>query len=101
MKVMERVREAIRQKRKVFIRYRPEGQAGERTYSAAPMDIAPGKTLPTKANDYLWIHSDEHDSTIRLRMDRVLGVELSEETFDPAEIMKSWKSESPEWNLPR
>jgi|GEM_PF-1993730 len=99
--VMERVKEAIRLKRKIFIRYRPETQEGERTYSASPLDIKPGTSQATKAHDYLWLHLDERDDPISLRMDRVLGVELSEETFDPADIMKSSKDKLPEWNVPR
>lgn len=100
-RVKDRVKEAIRQKRKIFIRYRPEGETGEQIYSAAPLDITPGSSQTTKTHDYLLVHSDEHDSTLRLRMDRVLGVELSEETFDPAEAIKGWKDKAPKWNLPR
>ena len=99
--VMDRVREAIRLKRKLFIRYRPEGEKTERTYSASPLDIKPGTSQATKGNDYLWIYFDEENNTVSLRLDRVLGVELSEETFDPKEMLKSWKDKAPEWNLPR
>jgi hypothetical protein len=34
-----------------------------------------------------------------LRLDRVIGAELSEETFGPAEVMTPGKR--PEWNVPR
>ena len=100
-RVMERVKEAIRQKRKVYVRYRPDPQGPVEIYQVACLDIKPGKTSATRANDYLWVYSYEHESVISLRLGRVLGVELSEETFDPAELMADWKKREPEWNVPR
>jgi len=100
-RVMERVKQAIAQKRKVYVRYRPDPQGPVETYQGACLDVKPGKTPATRANDYLWVYSYEHESVISLRLGRVLGVELSEETFDPAEVMADWKKREPEWNLPR
>ena len=100
-RVVERVKEAIRQKRKLYVRYRPDPQAPVDAYQVAPLDIKPGKTPATRANDYLWVHSYDHGSTLSLRLERVLGVELSEETFDPAELMAGWEDKEPEWNVPR
>jgi len=100
-RVVERVKEAIRQKRKLYVRYRPDPQAPMDAYQVAPLDIKPGKTPATRANDYLWVHSYDHGSTLSLRLERVLGVELSEETFDPAELMAGWEDKEPEWNVPR
>ena len=100
-RVVERVEEAIRQKRRCYVRYRPGPEGPIETYHVAPLDIKPGKTPATKANDYLWVHSYEHEDTISLRLGRVLGVELSEETFDPEEIMADWKNKEPAWNVPR
>jgi predicted DNA-binding transcriptional regulator YafY len=100
-RVMERVKQAIRQKRKVYMRYRPDPQGPVETYQVACLDVKPGKTPATRANDYLWVYSYEHESVISLRLGRVLGVELSEETFDPAELMADWKQKEPEWNVPR
>jgi predicted DNA-binding transcriptional regulator YafY len=100
-RVMERVKQAIGQKRKVYVRYRPDPQGPVETYQVAPLDVKPGKTPATRANDYLWVYSYEHESVISLRLGRVLGVELSEETFDPAELMAGWKKKEPEWNVPR
>ncbi|MFB0533752.1 MAG: WYL domain-containing protein [Anaerolineae bacterium] len=100
-RVMERVKQAIAQKRKVYVRYRPDPQGPVETYQVACLDVKAGKTLATRANDYLWVYSYEHESVISLRLGRVLGVELSEETFDPAELMADWKKKEPEWNLPR
>ena len=100
-RVMERVKQAIAQKRKVYVRYRPDPQGPVETYQVACLDVKPGKTPATRANDYLWVYSYKHESVISLRLGRVLGVELSEETFDPAEVMADWKKREPEWNLPR
>ena len=100
-RVMERVKEAIRQKRKVYVRYRPDPQGPVEIYQVACLDVKPGKTPTTRANDYLWVYSYEHESVISLRLGRVLGVELSEETFDPAELMADWKKREPKWNVPR
>ena len=100
-RVVERAREAINLKRKLYVRYRPDPKAPLEAYQVAPLDVKPGKTAATRANDYLWVHSYEHGHVLMLRLERVLGVELSEETFDPAEIMADWKGKSPEWNVPR
>jgi hypothetical protein len=100
-RVMERVKEAIHQKRKVYVRYRPDPQGPVEIYQVACLDVKPGKTPATRANDYLWVYSYEHESVISLRLGRVLGVELSEETFDPAELMADWRKREPEWNVPR
>jgi hypothetical protein len=99
-RVVERAKEAIRAKRKLYVRYRPDPDELPETYLVAPLDIKPGKTPATRANDYLWVHSYEHESTLSLRLGRVLGVELSEESFDPAEVMAGWKKK-PEWNVKR
>jgi predicted DNA-binding transcriptional regulator YafY len=100
-RVVERVKQAISQKRKVYVRYKPDPEAPVEAYLVAPFDVKPGKTPATRANDYLWVYSYEHESVISLRLGRVLGVELSEETFDPAELMAEWKQKEPEWNVPR
>jgi hypothetical protein len=100
-RVVERLKDAIRQRRKCYVRYRSRPEASIETYHVAPLDIKPGETPATNDKDYLWIHSYEHDRTISLRLDRVLGVELSEGTFDPQALMADWKDPSPEWNVAR
>jgi hypothetical protein len=100
-RVVERVKEAIQGKQKIYVRYRSAGRRHVETYQAAPLDIKPGKTRATRINDYLWIYSYEHRHVLSLRLGRVLGVELSEETFDPAAIMAEWERQQPEWNVPR
>jgi predicted DNA-binding transcriptional regulator YafY len=100
-RVMERVKQAISQKRKVYIRYRSDPQGPVETYQVACLDVKPGRTPTTRANDYLWVYSYEHESVISLRLGQVLGVEVSEETFDPVGLMADWKQRDPEWNVPR
>ncbi len=100
-RVVERVKEAIRGKRKCYVRYRPDLEEPMETYLVAPLDVKPGKTPATKANDYLWAYSYEHESVVSLRLGRVMGVELSEETFDPVELMADWRNKEPEWNVAR
>jgi hypothetical protein len=100
-RVVKRIEEALRQKRKCYLRYRPGRKSSVAAYLAAPLDIKPGKTQATRVNDYVWVHSYEHERVISLRLGRVLGVELSEESFDPAELMADWKNKEPEWNVPR
>ncbi|MDY7078279.1 MAG: WYL domain-containing protein [Chloroflexota bacterium] len=98
-RVLERVKEAIRAQRKCYVRYRPDPAEPVQTYHVAPLDVKPGKTAATQANDYLWAYSYEHQSIVSLRLDRVMGVEPSEETFDPAGLMVDWKES--EWNVAR
>jgi predicted DNA-binding transcriptional regulator YafY len=98
-RTVDLVREAIQNKRKCYVRSRPVPEEPVQSYHVAPLDIKPGKSAATKANDYLWAYSYEHESVVSLRLDRVIGVEMSEETFDPAEVVTSGKK--PEWNVPR
>jgi len=100
-RVIERAKGAIRGKRKVYVRYQSDPAGPVDTYLVAPLDVKPGKTPATKANDYVWAYSYEHESAVSLRLGRVMGVELSEETFDPAELMADWKNKEPEWNVAR
>jgi predicted DNA-binding transcriptional regulator YafY len=100
-RIIERVTKAIQGKRKCYVRYRPDSEEPAGTYLVAPLDIKPGKTPATRANDYLWVHFYEDGAGTRsLRLGRVLGIELSEETFDPQELATEWKTK-PEWNVAR
>ncbi len=98
---VEAVKDAIQRKRKCYVRYRPVPDEPVQSYYVAPLDIKPGKSPTTKAHDYLWAYSYEHESILSLRLDRVVGVELSEESFDPAEATAGWKAKQPEWNVAR
>ena len=99
-RVVERVQDAIREKRKCYVRYKRDPDAPVDKYLVAPLDIKPGETPATQDKDYLWVHSYETNGTRRLRLDRVMKIDATEETFDPAELMKGWKKE-PEWNVAR
>ncbi|MDY6877017.1 MAG: hypothetical protein SWK90_12550 [Chloroflexota bacterium] len=99
-RVMERVKEGIRGQRKCYVHYRPDLTGPVDTYLIAPLDVKPGKTPTTRANDYVWAYSYDHESVVSLRLGRVMGIELSEENFDPAELMADWKKK-PEWNVAR
>ena len=101
MRTLELVKAAIRGKHKCYVRYRPDPAEPIQTYYVAPLDVKPGKSPATKANDYLWGYSYEHESVVSLRLDRVLGIEQSEEPFDPAEVMAGWKNRETEWNVAR
>ena len=94
------MKKGILGKRKCYVRYRPDSAGPVETYLVAPLDIQPGKTSATRANDYAWVYSYEHESVVSLRLGRVMGIELSEDAFDPAELMADWKKK-PEWNVAR
>lgn len=99
-RVMELVQEAISKKRKLYVRYRTTSDRPVDTYTCIPLDVKPGETNATKTHDYLWIYSEKHGHVLSLRLERVQGVELSGESFDPAEAAKLM-GKAPEWNLPR
>jgi hypothetical protein len=100
-RAVERIKKAIRERRKCYVRYMPTPETLVETYHVAPLDIKPGETASTRARDYLWAHSYEHNRTVSLRLDRVRGVELSDDRFDPQELMTDWETVEPEWNVAR
>ncbi len=100
-RVVESVKRAIRETRKCYVRYRPRPEAPLRTYYVAPLDIRPGQSAGRRAKDYLWAHSYGHDRTVSLRLDRVRGVELGDERFDPQSLMAGWEEPETEWNVSR
>jgi hypothetical protein len=98
--VMKVVIEAINKKQKVYVRYRSNPENPVETYFCAPLDIKAGETPGSKANDYLWVYSYKHGCVISLLLGRVLGVEISDEMFNPIDLMSDWK-DKPEWNIER
>ncbi len=100
-RVVGQVKDAIQNKRKCYVRYKRDPEKPVEKYLVAPLDIKPGETPATQSNDYLWVHSYETGGTRRLRLDRVMKVDVTEETFDPAEVMVDWKNKEPEWNVAR
>lgn len=87
IQTVELLEEAIEGNHKCYVRYRPDPTKPVQTYHVAPQEIKPGKTQATRDNDYLWAYSYEHESLVSLRLDRVVRVETSEETFDPADLV--------------
>ena len=99
-RIVVRATEAIRSKRKCYVRYRPGPDEKVDTYLVAPLDVKPGATSNTRANDYLWVQSYVTGGTRSLRLDRVLRVDITDEAFDPTELTAEWKKR-PEWNVAR
>jgi hypothetical protein len=100
-RVVDRVKAAIRDRRKLYVRYQTEPAGEVEIWLVAPLDIKPGKTARTRTKDYLWVHSYESGRSQSLLLERVVGADLSDETFDPAEIMADWKDKAPAWNVER
>ena len=100
-RVVERVKAAIHDKRKLYVRYRVEPAGDVEVWLVAPLDVKPGKTARTQAKDYLWVHSYESGRSQSLLLERVAGVDVSDEAFDPAEIMAGWRNPTPQWNVER
>ncbi|MEJ2210793.1 MAG: WYL domain-containing protein [Anaerolineae bacterium] len=100
-RVVRRARQAIRQKRKLYVRYQSSPDEDPKTFLVAPLDIKPGATPATQARDYLWVYHYEAGRVMSLLLKRVLSAEISEETFDPAEIVARWDEQDQDWNVPR
>jgi predicted DNA-binding transcriptional regulator YafY len=90
-KIISRVQQAIEESRRIYIRYRTAPEQPIETIEAAPVEIKSGSTENTRRRDYLWVYSYEHNHPLSLRLERVLGVELSEETFDPGEVQAAFE----------
>jgi hypothetical protein len=90
-KIISRVQQAIEQRRRIFVRYRTAPDQQIETIEAAPVEIKSGSTENTRRRDYLWVYSYEHNHPLSLRLERVLGVELSEEMFDPEQVQAAFQ----------
>ena len=96
----QRIHEAIKRKKNLIVLY--QGSGGVKRYSLLPLDVTPGKTERTRENQYLWLYSKQHKTVLSMRMDRVLWTKVSNESFDPAEVMGAiWKDKRPTWILRR
>ncbi len=92
--------QAIQQKQKVSVRYR--SPKGMRKYTLVPLDVKAGQSDQARKNKYMWGYSENAQTPISLRLDRVLAVkQLDEASFDPVDLAKTWKGKKVEWNLPR
>lgn len=100
-RVVTRAHEAIRGKRKLYVRYQSDPAEDAKTFLVAPLDIKPGATAATRARDYLWVYHYEAERVMSLLLKHILSAEISEETFDPTEIVAKWEDRERKWNIPR
>ena len=98
-KVKRLIIEAIRETRMLYVRYRPSPEEEVEIYLCAPLDISSGKTDKTRGFDYFWAYSFERDRPLSFRLDRILGVDIDDEPFNPVQATKDFKTK--EWNIPR
>lgn len=91
--------EAIQDQRVVRVTYKASQEDEAETFVCAPLDISPGGTEKTRGFDYLWVYSFERDRPLSFRLDRVLGVDLTDETFNSTQVTKDFKKK--DWNIPR
>jgi hypothetical protein len=95
---------ALKQKRKVSVYYRPVGSNGRlaRKYrDMVPLDVKGGSSPQTKSNRYMWGMFEKSNRPVCMRLDRVVKVEKSEQSFEPEAVAKNWKGKRVIWNLPR
>ena len=93
------IREAIQDRRVVRVTYKASPDQAAESLLCAPLDISPGRTEKTHGFDYFWAYSLERERPLSFRLDRVLGVDLTEETFIPAQVTRDFKRQ--DWNIPR
>ena len=91
--------QAIKQQRKVQVRYRlPKGR---QRFTLVPLDIKPGRTANTQKRRYMWGYSESSRGVLCLRLDKVIEVKSLDATFDPDIVAKTWDGKKVKWNLPR
>lgn len=96
--------EAIQQNRRVSVLYRPVDNSGRTVQmyrNIIPLDVKGGSTPSSRRSRYMWSYSEKIKSPVCMRLDRVIKVEKSEETFEPKAIAVGWKGKKVAWNLPR
>jgi predicted DNA-binding transcriptional regulator YafY len=91
--------QAIRQKRQVSIRYR--SPAGLRKYTLIPLDVKGGSSPANKRRRYMWGYFEKRRRPLCFHLEKVSGVEMRPETFDPVELAKTWQGKKVQFNLPR
>ena len=91
--------EAIKEKRKVCLRFYSKADTGVVDLVCAPMDYGPGAGIPDGVNRYsLWDYTSNNGShTLSLLPGQVLDLRVLGEVFDPAQIEVA----SPQWSIPR
>lgn len=86
---------AIEEKRKIRLTFCSEEDGEELAVSCAPMDYRPGRRA-TDASEhyYFWCSAEElypfemneNNHVLRLPANRIVSIELAEDSFDPAEF---------------
>jgi hypothetical protein len=93
------VSEAIRQKRQIQVNYRTA--KGKKRYTLAPLDVKRGQKK-YKKNHFLLGYSEQEQKVRRLRMDRIVSIQVDKSTFDPEKIIsRAWPGKKVQWHLPR
>jgi hypothetical protein len=80
--------EAIKDRKKVCLRFYSNADSGVIDLVCAPMDYGPGAEVPDKVNRYsLWDYTSNNGShTLSLLPEQVLDIRVLGEVFDPAQI---------------
>ncbi|MCX6344259.1 MAG: hypothetical protein NT018_04205 [Armatimonadetes bacterium] len=90
---------AIHGKNKLIVTFFSKEDRSQLVRTCAPFDFAASTRAKDKTPRYhFWDYdSDKERHTLSLLSDQIIKMELINETFDPADIVK-W---SPTWTLPR
>jgi len=91
--------EAIKEKKKVCLRFYSKADSGVIDLVCAPMDYGPGAGIPDGINRYsLWDYTSNNGThTLSLLPEQVLDLRLLGEGFDPQEF----GAPPPQWCIPR
>ena len=91
--------EAIKEKKKVCLRFYSKADSGIIDLVCAPLDYGPGTGIPDGINRYsLWDYTSNNGShTLSLLPEQVLDLRVLGEVFDPAEF----GAPSLTWSIPR
>ncbi len=76
--------QAIQEKKKVFIRYRPVDDSEIKNYLEIPVDLKPGDTVKSAPYDYFVTYSEEDGHPKTFRVDRIISLAISDQSFDRA-----------------
>ena len=91
--------EAIKEKKKVCLRFYSKADSGVIDLVCAPMDYGPGAGIQDGVNRYwLWDYTSNNGShTLSLLPEQVLDLRALGEPFDPAQL----DVRPPKWSIPR
>jgi len=98
----EKFVQAIRDKKKVKLTFYSKEDRCELVRVCAPMDYGPSRRAKNKADRYhLWdFDSDTQRHTLSLLPERVMGMVVLDEKFDPADFIE-WDTGVSPWFIPR